>query len=214
MGRHGGHMGALHAGMARWAHRVRRASAGGLLGLVGLGLAGCATDAGSAGADPLLGAASARPMAQAAGPPPGTATPLPRLPAPASLTSTAALASGTPAVPDSGQDLRIADAYRRPEVAPPGATVLRPPEGVFQPVATPGTLAGAAPITYEQAEAKLVARGATWQRLETTGAPAEWKFTCSVPNPQNPTINRTYEARGRDPVSAIHAVVQQIDKER
>jgi hypothetical protein len=59
----------------------------------------------------------------------------------------------------------------------------------------------------------LAARGIIWQRLET-GANGEWKFTCSVPNRQNPRVRRTYEARGTDPVTAVRAALDQIDKDQ
>lgn len=217
MDKRGRHARARRAGTMGWAGRVRLVAAGGLLCLGSLGVAGCTGDLANAGVDPLLGpSAAARPAAQAAGPAPGSVTPLPRLPAPSSLTSNAALASGAPTVPDSGQDLRIADAYRKPEApASPGGTVLRRPEPVFQPA---GLAAPAAPVaalgTFEQAQAALTARGVTWQRLETLADAGEWKFSCSVPNRQNPAVNRTYEARARDALSAIQAVIDQIDRER
>jgi hypothetical protein len=62
--------------------------------------------------------------------------------------------------------------------------------------------------------ALLQARGVSWQRLENTGDSAEWKYICSVPNPNNPNIRRTYEARDRDPRSAMAAVLTQMDQER
>jgi hypothetical protein len=61
--------------------------------------------------------------------------------------------------------------------------------------------------------ALLQARGATFQRLETTGDGGEWKYSCSVPHPNNPNIRRNYEASGRDPRSAMVAVLKQMDQE-
>jgi len=55
-------------------------------------------------------------------------------------------------------------------------------------------------LTYEGAQAQLTARGVTWQRLETWGDQGDWKFTCSIPNKQNPYISRTYEAEAHDPL--------------
>ena len=66
--------------------------------------------------------------------------------------------------------------------------------------------------TYEQAQAILAARGVSWQRLE--GDQGKWKFSCSIPNPQNRNISRTYEARDADHLAAIQAVLDQISKER
>jgi hypothetical protein len=60
----------------------------------------------------------------------------------------------------------------------------------------------------------LQARGATFQRLETLGDSGEWMYSCSVPHPNNPNIRRTYEARGRDPRSAMAAVLKQMDQEQ
>jgi len=60
----------------------------------------------------------------------------------------------------------------------------------------------------------LQARGVNWHRLETWGDNSEWKYSCSVPNANNPNIRRTYEARGRDPRSAMAAVLTQMDQER
>ena len=57
-------------------------------------------------------------------------------------------------------------------------------------------------------------RGATFQRLETWGDDGEWKFSCAIPNRQNPAIRRTYEARAGDPMVAVRAVIDQIDKEQ
>jgi hypothetical protein len=62
--------------------------------------------------------------------------------------------------------------------------------------------------------ALLQARGATFQRLETLGDSGEWHYSCSVPHPNNVNIRRTYEARGRDPRSAMAAVLKQMDQEQ
>jgi hypothetical protein len=68
--------------------------------------------------------------------------------------------------------------------------------------------------TFEQAQALLRARGVTWQRLETGGTAGEWKFTCSVPNRQNPNIGQTYEGRANDQIAAIRAVLDKIDADQ
>jgi hypothetical protein len=62
--------------------------------------------------------------------------------------------------------------------------------------------------------ALIRSRGATWVRLETWGDEGEWKFSCSIPNPANMHLRRTYEARAGDPVSAVRAVIEQMDSER
>ncbi len=60
----------------------------------------------------------------------------------------------------------------------------------------------------------LAARGVTWYRLETWGDNGQVKYTCSIPNRQNPHIRRTYEALARDRSSALRAVLDQIDREQ
>jgi hypothetical protein len=80
------------------------------------------------------------------------------------------------------------------------------------------TLTGgtSAPDAYAQAQEMLRAHGVTWQRLETWGEGGEWKFSCSIPNPQNPSIRRNYEFRapGEYGLAAIRAVLEQIERER
>jgi hypothetical protein len=48
------------------------------------------------------------------------------------------------------------------------------------------------------------------------GDAGEWKFRCSVVNPQNRNIGRNYEARaaGDYGLAAIRAVIEQIDREK
>lgn len=99
----------------------------------------------------------------------------------------------------------------QPVVQP--ASQPRPPEPVFQPVSR----ASASPVpasrsTYEQIQAQLTARGVKWQRQETWGDTG-WKFSCSVPNKQNPFISRTYEAQAPTYLAAVQAVLEQIDRE-
>ena len=53
-----------------------------------------------------------------------------------------------------------------------------------------------------------------WQRLDTVGDNGGWKYSCSVPNRQNPTIRRTYEATAGDPVAAVRAVLDQLSQEQ
>jgi hypothetical protein len=68
--------------------------------------------------------------------------------------------------------------------------------------------------TFEQVQAQIKTRGVLWQRLEMVGETGEWKFSCSIPNRQNPRIRRTYEAKAGDSVAAIRAVLEQLDKEQ
>jgi hypothetical protein len=145
---------------------------------------------------------------------------------PAVPSSTASLASGPARPLDNG--MRIGG-DPQPIASPPTSTpspagmsagwgaVLQNPE----PAA--GSMARSAPAhptpppssnsSYEQAQDVLRLHGVTWQRLETWGDKGEWKFTCSVPNKQNPAIARNYEARANTPIDAIHAVLDKLDKE-
>jgi hypothetical protein len=157
------------------------------------------------------------------------------------MPTTAALAAGTPAtVLDNEHNLRIGGDTARsspaagnswqaqgagsgvqlngPETAhPPEAPHVTPvPSAEPPPVvrASSAVPAGAGAGWYDQALDVLKQRGVTWHRLETWGDQGEYKFSCSIPKPQNKFISTTYEARGRDPRSAVQAVLDQIDKAR
>jgi hypothetical protein len=106
-----------------------------------------------------------------------------------------------------------------PVALAPGGQLQQPPPG-FAPVSRMQS-GGAAPgvgssgnVTYEEAQARLTARGVSWQRLETWGDQGDWKFTCSIPNKQNPYISRTYEAEAHDPLSAVRGVLDQLDHDQ
>jgi hypothetical protein len=191
----------------------------------------------------LVGGPPARPAARspqaAAGAPAG---PTPALPAPSSSTSTAALAPGAFQPLDPNRELRIGNpnppngngtptannwkgqnaqpgvTLNRPEPATPEPAPLRPEPKPEVRGAAPSsglTLAGGPRMmNYEQAQAVLTAKGVTWQRLETWGDAGEWKFSCSIPNRNNPNIRRTYEARANDSLGALRAVLDQIDREQ
>jgi hypothetical protein len=109
-----------------------------------------------------------------------------------------------------------------PVALAPGGQLQQPTTG-FAPVSrmqsgtTPGadaTRLANGNLTYEGAQAQLTARGVTWQRLETWGDQGDWKFTCSIPNRQNPYISRTYEAEAHDPLSAVRGVLDQLDHDQ
>lgn len=78
----------------------------------------------------------------------------------------------------------------------------------------PGSAQDSRAATFEDAEHQIGARGPLWQRLESVGENGEWKYSCSIPNRQNPRIRRTYEAKAADPGAAIRAVLEQLDKEQ
>ena len=178
--------------------------------------------------DPLFGGVKPQPGLTGA-----ANTPLPPLPGPTTTASTAALASVNPRPLDGSHDLRITDPTNTPAAASgqgfgPSATQLQQPVGMgaspaqgFAPVsrqgqsvANPGATAGSFNLSYEEAQARLTARGVNWQRLETWGDQGDWKFTCSIPNRQNPYISRTYEAEAHDPLSALHGVLDQLEHDQ
>ena len=151
---------------------------------------------------------------------------------PGSALSNAALAAGPTRPLDRDHDLRIGagPVPAGPEslgggpaaISGPGTGAqLRPPEPVAQPVSrTQTNPVPAAPASlprplgsYEDALGQLRARGVTWQRLEQLPQGEGWKFSCSLPNAQNARLQHRYEARASDYLSAVKAVLDQIDKE-
>jgi hypothetical protein len=184
--------------------------------------------------DPLLGNQTPVPNKPANPPPATTPTAFaPAAPAPSSSASTAVLASATGRPLDGGQELRIGTAgtptawqgQPTPASLPAasnGSTPPNQPQPVYQPAVRrdPVVARGVAPYgggrvaTFEQAQAILTAHGVKWQRLETWGDRGEWKFSCSIPNPTNAYVSRTYEGRAADSLSAVRAVLDQIDRER
>jgi hypothetical protein len=148
------------------------------------------------------------------------------LPAPNPAASNAALAATTPRPLDGGSDLYIGAPRQADNRAwtgqAGGAVAAASPPPASQPlirtdpIATRSvTLASTGRgLTFEQAQAQLAARGVSWQRLETWGDRGDWKFSCSIPNPQNHAISRTYEATAHTPIAAVQAVLDQLSKER
>lgn len=191
----------------------------------------------STGGDPLVGGgpaipAAGTPLAEPAPKTASTATPKSTptttpgtYPAITSATSTAAIASGVPRL-EGGHDLRIigppvgAMLVGGPQTGPAPATAA---SALSKPVATPGapvplqsepTAPAPSVGSYEQLQSALAARGITWQRLEFLGDRREWKYSCSVPNRQRPTVSRTYEARAADSLAAMQSVLDQIQREQ
>jgi hypothetical protein len=125
--------------------------------------------------------------------------------------SNAALASGAPTPLPGGTDLRIGNPNWQ---GPTTGATLQQPQPAAQPVSSVRGVAPAAPraTSYELAMAMLAARGVQWRRLETIDQ-NQTQFSCSIPNPQNPYISRTYEARAANDLAAIQAVIDQIAKD-
>jgi len=88
-----------------------------------------------------------------------------------------------------------------------------PPAGLAtqqQPAAVVPPPPGQAPV--DPLQGQLKAHGVTWQRAENVAGGV--KFTCLVPNPQNPQVSRAYEAIGPDYPAAVRAVLWEIDNKR
>jgi len=129
--------------------------------------------------------------------------------------STAALASNGGGKPlPGGTDLRIGNTSPGNWPGQPGAT-LQQPALAAQPVSSVRGVSptGARALTYEQAIALLAAKGVKWRKLEMIVERNESKFSCSIPNPQNPNISRYYEASAATDLAAIQAVLDQMDKD-
>jgi hypothetical protein len=177
--------------------------------------------------DPLFGGVKPQPGLTGA-----ANSPVPPLPGPTTTASTAALASVNPRPVDGSHDLRIPDSANGQMTAGgqgfgPSGTQLQPPvmgapttpgfapvSRQGQTVANPGAATGSSNLSYEAAQARLTSYGVAWQRLETWGDQGDWKFTCSIPNRQNPYISRTYEAEAHDPLAAVHGVLDQLEHDQ
>jgi hypothetical protein len=68
--------------------------------------------------------------------------------------------------------------------------------------------------TLDQGWAYLRAHGAVFQDLTARAENGEVTCKCSIPNRQNPNLHRTYEASDRDALTALRAVIDQIEKEQ
>ncbi len=121
----------------------------------------------------------------------------------------------------TGKEDRFDLLASKPKGATSGGFKLNPPQPVVEPVpplprggVTPVSTwpASAGGLDYDQLQAQLRARRVAWQRQETWSD--GFKFTCSVPHPENAEFNRVYEATARDYKSAIRAVIEQIDRDQ
>jgi hypothetical protein len=114
-----------------------------------------------------------------------------------------------------------------------GGAILKPPEtvGAPLPAAPPPTgttgfapVPGGAPVqltssagvgSLDQAYALLDKHKMTWSNLQYLGDQKEWKFSCAIPNPQNPNVQTRYsfQAPGKDGLAAVREVLQQIEQD-
>lgn len=193
--------------------------------------------------DPLFGPGTPRRATTAPGlTSSATPTEVPPPPIPGETRSPAALASGKIPVFDSNRDLRIggqdesARGWRgtegvltagvklngpEPDPTVPAAVVLPAGAGGTAPAIPSTGFAPATPpaapspgLTQDQLLGRMKSLGVQWQRLESTTDTAGWRFICSLPSPTNPNASRTYEARATEPLAAMQAVLEQIERER
>jgi hypothetical protein len=195
-------------------------------------LVGCAPDD-FGGNDPLLGGGPAvRPpgAAVAAGParPPAATTAVPPLPPTTPAGTPAALASsGRGPLDATRPELHIGPdtatpawgtkdgtaagvALQPPQPLPGGGAVPLQPKSVPEVQLTGNTTAP----TYEQLKKQLAAHGVTKINFTADAQTGETALTCWVPVPGNPTSNQRYDVKGRDPLSAMQAVLDEMDKKR
>jgi hypothetical protein len=183
------------------------------------GLAGCRGPARSLDNDPLVGG-SPIPRAPAGSLPTTprggdavTRGDVPPVPPAETTSSPAALTNG--AIAPSG-DRRSAAAVTLGGPRTVEGRAARPdPPDTGTTVPTAATAAGAAG-SYEQLQQQLQARGVVWQQLKMVGKD-EWEFRCSiVPDPKQPWIQDSYQARAAGPfgVAAIRLVLEEIDQKR
>lgn len=186
-------------------------------------------------ADPLLGGPGLKPTSAAAAPQASTPVAVLPTPAPSNGTpSTAVLAAATPLPMDSSRDLRIgnpasspgSDAWAGQGITTAGGSsgaVLQHPQVVVEPAsrsdpvppATIASLPGGTGInSIEQAESQLTSRGVVYEQWTFVKESGQGEFKCSLPNKQNPRLRRTYVGKGPDYLTAVRAVLEQIDKDQ
>lgn len=95
---------------------------------------------------------------------------------------------------------------------PPSPTQPQPQAATAATRETPGSPPSEElPTTIDAAAALLNRKGAAWQRPSPTGESGEVLFRCGMPNAKTSKV-RVYEARAKDQLSAMQAVIEQIDK--
>lgn len=215
--------------------RAARLALAALFIAMGLSVTGCSALQGKdKKSDPLFGDHVPKDGGGAGGPSKTSAN-VPPIPS-ASSSSNAALAMATlpgakqlaigeperpPAkVPSSGT-LTSAAATTPPgsvtQPVPPGSpATLSPPQPVVVPVPRDTTVQTAAATSQDQTSeyfmSQLRARGVSWHRADSVAGGI--RFACIVPNRQNPSVTRIFEATAADFPSAVNAVLRQIDNQK
>ena len=100
------------------------------------------------------------------------------------------------------------------------AAILLDVDGVLHVSDEPISGAAVQPVgnvsapTYEQLRSQLLAQGATLISMTTNVETGETKLICQVPKAGSPSVRQTYEAKARDEVSAMRAVLDRISAGR
>jgi hypothetical protein len=95
-------------------------------------------------------------------------------------------------------------------IVPAGRTGMDPVHGMTVLNEGKSDLGKGTPAdSYQQLMAELNQRGVTVYRQER--ASDSVKFTCTIPNRDNPNKARTYQATGKDEIAALRAVLERID---
>ncbi|MSR31754.1 MAG: hypothetical protein EXR99_09640 [Gemmataceae bacterium] len=115
---------------------------------------------------------------------------LPNLPSPSSATSPAALATGSFSTLDPSRN----------NVMPVGVN----PAPAVSPFGTPEE--------FRSLMQQITTRGLAWQRLDYNPQAGEWKFYCAIKDPSQPGVTRNFETTARTDVSALRAVLNEIDR--
>src|SRR4051794_11051240 len=151
----------------------------------------------------------------------GPDKPLPALTSPNGATSQAALAAGAVTQLDGGRDLRIGE---RDQVASwqgktTGAVLGKPTlpsDTLTPPPMQPITQTGGVPAAISSVDQGLQAldqRGVKGFRLEQQRDSGLWRCTCSIPSPTNPNFKQIYDKSAADALSALRAVLDQIERD-
>jgi hypothetical protein len=212
--------------------------------IVGLVLAGCQStkSAGRGGADPLFGQSAppiqatqlaTNPAVQPGtlGQPTSNNQPLSQ----PTMASPAVLASGGYSPLSGGQDLRIGtpplnsgNRVLPRSQTPPGVMAVvtadpdygKPRDGVagVVPLDATGNHAGSASPTghlggLEQTLNAIAAYNPKWHKLENAGS-GTWRFSCSIPDRNEPNKSRTYENEGVTAMAAVQGVLDRIGQDR
>jgi hypothetical protein len=205
------------------AAQKRSQVAGGLVPIAAALLAGCAPDYFSHN-DPLFGSPPPHPpgAAVAAGPTVAPPTGVPPLPQQSPSGTPAALASGGRGPLDPNRpELRIGTDTSTPTWGGPGVA-LQPPQPAGgasvplqpKPAADLQLTSTGSTATYEQLKAQLVARGASVITVTANAETGETTLTCLAPVSGRPGEHQRYDAKARDEVSAMRAVIEQMDHKR